>query len=76
MVAGLQSTDKPSDENAPVGQDTAVSGLPAVTKPVSSLKEHHILWIPVISAGEKLLSPVAVAALYLLSVVLMLTLLL
>ena len=57
LVAGLQSTDKPSDETAPVGQDTAVFGLPAVTNPAGSLKERHILWTPVISAGEKLPLP-------------------
>jgi len=44
LVAGLQSTDKPSDEIAPVGQDTAVFGLPSVTNPAGSLKERHILW--------------------------------
>ena len=57
LVAGLQSTDKPSDEIAPRGQDTAVFGLPAVTNPAGSLKERHILWTPVISAGEKLPLP-------------------
>ena len=57
LVAGLQSTDKPSNEIAPVGQDTAVFGLPAVTNPAGSLKERHILWTPVISAGEKLPLP-------------------
>ena len=41
----------------PVGQDTAVFGLPAVTNPAGSLKERHILWTPVISAGEKLPLP-------------------
>ena len=55
--AVLQSTDKPSDEIAPVGQDTAVFGLPAVTNPAGSLKERHILWTPVISACEKLPLP-------------------
>ena len=57
LVAGLQSTDKPSDEIAPAGQDTAVFGLPAVNNPAGSLKERHILWTPVISAGVKLLLP-------------------
>ena len=57
LVAGLQSTDKPSDEIAPVGEDTAVFSLPAVTNPAGSLKERHILWTPVISAGEKLPLP-------------------
>ena len=38
-------------------QDTAVFGLPAVTNPAGSLKERHILWTPVISAGERLPLP-------------------
>ena len=53
LVVGLQSTDKPSDEIAPVGKHTAVFGLPAVTNPAGSLKERHIVWTPVISTGEK-----------------------
>ena len=28
-------------------------GLPAVTNTVGKLKERHILWTPVVSAGEK-----------------------
>ena len=53
LVAGLQSTDSPNNEIATGDQDTAIFGLPAVTNATGTLKEHHILWTPIVSAGEK-----------------------
>ena len=68
LVAGLQSTDSPNNEIAPGDQDIAIFGLPAVTNATGTLKERHILWTPIISAGEKLpLPPDSCCSVYLVS---------
>ena len=41
----------------PTTQQQTVFGLPAVANPGGTLKERHILWTPVVSAGEKFLLP-------------------
>lgn len=57
LVANLQYPDSSNDEINPEGQDSTIFGLPAVTNPVGTLKERHILWTLIISAGEKLPLP-------------------
>ena len=43
--------------HAPTTQQQTIFGLPAVTNPGGTLKERHILWTPIVSAGEKLPLP-------------------
>ena len=58
LIAGIPPSSEPSDvELLPTTQQQTVFGLPAVTNPGGTLKERHILWTPVVSAGEKLPLP-------------------
>ena len=58
LVAELPPSNKPADgETSTTPPEHVVFGLPAVTNPAGTLKEHHILWTPVVSAGEKLPLP-------------------
>ena len=58
LVADLPSSNKPADgETSTTPPEHVVFGLPAVTNPAGTLKERHILWTPVVSAGEKLPLP-------------------
>ena len=58
LIAGILPSREPSDvELQPTTQEQTVFGLPPVTNPGSALKERHILWTPIISAGEKLPLP-------------------
>ena len=58
LIAGIAPSSEPSDvELPPTTWQQTVFGLPAVTSPGGTLKERHILWTPVVSAGEKLPLP-------------------
>ena len=58
LIAGIPSSNEPFDvELQPTAQQQTVFGLPAVANPGGTLKERHILWTPVVSAGEKLPLP-------------------
>ena len=58
LVAKLPLSNEPADgETSTTAQEHVVFGLPAVTNPAGKLKERHILWTPVVSAGEKLPLP-------------------
>ena len=58
LIAGIPPSSEPSDvELPPTTLQQAVFGLSAVTNPGGTLKECHILWTPVVSAGEKLPLP-------------------
>ncbi|KAL9981137.1 hypothetical protein ACROYT_G009801 [Oculina patagonica] len=59
-MAGIPPSNEPSDSEFPPSsstQEQAVFGLPAVANPGGTLKERHILWTPVVSAGKKLPLP-------------------
>ena len=57
LVADLQPSDSSTNQITPGYQDTAIFGLPANTNPAGTLQDRHILWTPVISAGEQLPLP-------------------
>ena len=59
LVAELPPSNEPVDgETSTTAQEHVVFGLPAVTNPAGKLKKkRHILWTPVVSAGEKLPLP-------------------
>ena len=58
LIAGIPPSSEPSNvELPPTTQQQTVFGLPAVTSPGGTLNERHILWTPVVSAGEKLPLP-------------------
>ena len=56
-LADLQPSDSSTNQITPESQDNAIFGLPAITNPADTLKDRHILWTPVISAGEQLPLP-------------------
>ena len=53
LVAELPPSNKSADGETSTTPEHVVFGLPAVINPVGTLKECHILWTPVVSAGEK-----------------------
>ncbi|XP_078374474.1 uncharacterized protein LOC144658021 [Oculina patagonica] len=60
LMAGIPPSNEPSDSEFPPSsstQEQVVFGLPAVANPGGTLKERHILWTPVVSAGKKLPLP-------------------
>ena len=58
LVTGLPTSNEPAAEKTTTeNQENVVFGLPAVTNTAGKLKECHILWTPVVSAGEKLPLP-------------------
>ena len=58
LATGLPTSNEPAAEKTSTeNQENVVFGLPVVTNTAGKLKERHILWTPVVSAGEKLPLP-------------------
>ncbi|KAL9985736.1 hypothetical protein ACROYT_G008176 [Oculina patagonica] len=60
VMAGIPPSNEPTDSELPPScstQEQTVFGLPAVANPRGALKERHILWTPIVSAGKKLPLP-------------------
>ena len=58
LATCLPTSNEPAAEKTTTeNQKNVVFGLPAVTNTAGKLKERHILWTPVVSAGKKLPLP-------------------
>ena len=73
LATGLPTSNDPAAEKTYTdNQENVVFGLPAVTNTAGILKERHILWTSVVSAGRNFHYLLTVVAQFLLSVALML----
>ena len=72
LATGLPTSNEPAAKTYTKNQENAVFGLPVVTNTAGKLKERHILWISVVSAGRNFHCLLTVVTQFLLSVALML----
>ena len=77
LATYLPTSNEPTAEKTTTeNQENVAFGQPAVTNTAGKLKERHILWTPVVSAGRNFHYLLTVVAQFLLSVALMLIMLL